>query len=222
MDKKIIDKVIKLLELAKGTSFEGEAETAANMAAELMAKYNISIQDTLTVPGAFEEYLDRRLTPAYKYDSDLVTILSYFNGVAFYTQINKRTRRGNFIYAGRPQDIESFRYMLDIVLQQRASALKAWRKPGYNTRPWLNGFTLGVNRKVDRLIRMAEAKTREWGLVVLDPCKEAQKWYEMHNDTKLARESRYRTFSREGLMAGENVSIHKGISKQNEIRSLTA
>lgn len=36
--QRILDKVIKLLTLADGTTFAEEADTAKNMAAELMAK----------------------------------------------------------------------------------------------------------------------------------------------------------------------------------------
>jgi hypothetical protein len=41
--QKIVDRILKLLAMAKGTSFDAEAETACKLADNLIAKHNVSL-----------------------------------------------------------------------------------------------------------------------------------------------------------------------------------
>jgi len=225
---KLIDKIVKLLALADGTNHDEEAETARRKAAEMMAKHNIELSDMIQKSNVFTEtervQTTREVEP---FDVHLVNAIALFNGVCFLIggRLVSRGYKKCFTFVGREADIEATEYMIDIVKQQRKVAYdkyskeyiaqygKArWDKDWTDWRRWMNGFTSGVRTKLKELTDMASQKVQEWGLVPIDPSKQALAWYnENVQKTRDSRQSHMKKGSAAGFEAGRNVSIHNGI-----------
>jgi hypothetical protein len=217
MDTKIIDKVVKLLALADGTNHVEEANTARNMAAELMAKYNISVQDTLVASDPFvKERDDKGKIRQYSFDVALVARIARFNGVFMLTSL--RNRKGAYIYVGRPSDVASHKYMVAIILEQRAAAWKRYVAAGGQDTisAWSNGFALGLSNKLYAIEKARDSKLQEWGLVPVDPRQQAEAWYKKDHSVGTCRSS-IRAYSRDGAVAGRSVNINRGVEKQGAV-----
>lgn len=230
---KLIDKVVKLLALAEGTDHTPEAEAARNMAAELMAKHNISFAEAVQKDplGRKEERLNTKKPPTF--ETDLLTGISTFNGVAMiYTSGGGEA--ASYTFVGRSQDIEATEYMRDIILNQRKAAYDKWRaeylaetgvKVVRNQTPvlwlaWNNGFTSGVCKKLRELRKMSEQKVQEWGLVPVDPKAVALKWYKENGGSCRTAKSQREAGSADGFAAGRGVSLNKGITKQHGVKAI--
>ena len=226
--KKLIDKVIKLLTLAESTTFDEEAENAKRMASELMAKHNIEISEALQRESAAFNQKDKTLNhkDPYGFDITLMNCICIFNGVLMITGYNYKLHKAKASYIGAEEDIEAAEYMIDIVYAQRKRAYKAYRlgmigKLGkeyfsefessyWNS--WHNGFTQGVQAKIHELRKMTEQKTREWGLVPVEPHKLALAWYNKNMEGTRSFKAGHRNYSEDGLNAGRNVSLNRGVT----------
>jgi Protein of unknown function (DUF2786) len=112
--KKLIDTVTKMLALADSTGHEAEAATARGKVAELMAKYDISVDKDLE--GFKVEGEMRGGAPVPSYEFSLLGAIGNFCGVLV-------LRHGqNYKFFGKPQDLEAFRYMREIISAQQDRA----------------------------------------------------------------------------------------------------
>lgn len=226
----IIDKVIKLMATAADGSFPEEAESAGRMAAKLMAKYSIEESEIKR-----EDFIIRTIDTGRKMldkvEVGLMNALGRFTGAALYTRGSTAWKRGRtnnavFILVGRPHDIEAAIYMFDILKPQMEAALAKYRKNAglkYTEMTlrakgnFRRGFLYGVKNKIFGLINMQNEQIREWGLVPVSVAKTAESWYEAQNKIRKGRAMKG-GWSSAGLQAGENASIHKGISKESNTR----
>lgn len=230
MDKqKIIDKVVKLLALSKDNENSNEAQAAKNMAAELMAKHDISIIEAKEKSSI---KVNRRiLTRLYpiKYDSALIGIICEFNGVAYLKQRGYGKRRGWNIFVGTKTDLVCCHYMIDILFQQR---LAAWKKylidfkatnffspTDVMKKEWMFGFAFGLQDKLDHLTIMKENKIFEYGLVPVDKADQALAEYKKHTEVRSGK-SRPQRGSAEGFESGKNAHINKGVNADTKNKPL--
>lgn len=231
---KLVDKICKLLALAEGTSHTPEAESARNMAAELMAKHNISAADTVRKDNSFETISRQQSTKEIqKFDRVLINRIARFNGCKFLH--NMHGPKAFVILIGTPSDIEATEYMIDIVKHQRKatydsyakSYIKRYDDAGYDGksrwerdetdwRQWMNGYSIGVSTKLNEMDAMVERKLQEWGLVPVDCSAAALAWYEMNVSKTRSSKGRMMNGSHAGYNAGKDVSIHKGIATQSD------
>ena len=217
--QKILDKVIKLLTLAEGTNFEGEAISAKNMAAELMARYDIHESEMDPAPEYIENVQELTRMKLKKHESILINSVSIFNGVAFIRTDGYRSIKGKMTFVGNQSDLDCNEYMLDIIRTQRKQMWKNHTKTlsldkrgmKQERELWFKGFSYGIATKLKELRDAKKAKVQEWGLVVVDKYTQALSEYKKENScsTSKARSSRY---SQAGFDSGKNTSIHTGVN----------
>lgn len=214
--KKLIDKVTKLMALADGTNHGPEAESARRMAAELMARHNLTYSDldSKEVPFATRDESTGRQSLA-AYETHLLAALAAFNGVCLLKHNGKDYR-----FIGRQPDLEAFDYMRDIVNQQRQASFRSYYLEHYGKHPgaairarYFNGFAIGVTRKLAELRDQMNSKVQEWGLVPVDPSMQALAWYKEHAKVRDARQGRGLSCNKAGIEAGKNVSLNKGVTQ---------
>jgi hypothetical protein len=220
MDKKIIDKVMKLLALADGTNHTEEADSAKRMASELMAKHNIAAADLAGNDPFVSVRSDLSRKKPIPYDATLINIIAGFNDVAFLVG-SGGSAAAYYMFIGKPGDVESTRYMIDCVVGQRTAAWKSHlagaKKLGCKAKvvPYMNGFNAGLASKLRQLKNMRDAKIQEWGLVPVDQAKQALDWWKQSTGTS-TRDAKHakRSMSLAGYEAGKNAHINKGVGHQ--------
>jgi Protein of unknown function (DUF2786) len=140
--KKLIDKIVKLLELAASSEFPEEAATAKNLAAELLAKHDIA---TCEIKGEQEGFIFgawQEVDRFNSYDLILFSALAKINGLSMYTGYPWYSVGGGYYknmersedfqghegykFAGRPSDTEAFTYMREIVLSLPVEIVRAY------------------------------------------------------------------------------------------------
>lgn len=218
----LVDKVTKLLALADSTTHGPEADSARQMAATLMAKHNIASSD-MTQKEAFETVdVKTERSSVAKYETILLQMVAEFNGVAILLHGT------NYRFIGTPSDLAAFGYMRDVVYQQRTAAWRAYYPVRWGKHPgakelnkWKLGFAFGVAEKVRALTAAMESKVQEWGLVPVDPSKQAMDWYKNENSVREGRAGRASRYNRDGLEAGKNVALNKGVEAQGAKLALT-
>jgi hypothetical protein len=212
MNQAIVDKVIKLLALAKDqNAAPGEVENAKVMAAKLMAKHQINVMDELKASTSRNLFIRLKVetgNPVYiQSDTMLLHACCIFSQVTLITNGN---RVPAYTFVGRECDIESMLYMYDILTQQRDSACPPGRKA--QREAWLNGFAVGVRQQLEALTARAQAAVVERGLVPLTLDKQALAWYnENVNKTTKGRAKRFDIDGR-GVEAGRNAHLNKGVT----------
>jgi len=130
MDKKVIDKIVKLMALADNNPNAQEAQSAKEMAGRLMAKYDISIQmlsDNEKAPFEIDPVVLKRKS-LRGFDTMLYKIISDFNGVGYIVQNGNKYINAKYYFIGSRSDIEANQYMIDIILRQRSSKWKEYLK----------------------------------------------------------------------------------------------
>lgn len=225
MDRKqILDKVIKLLALSENNTYTPEAKAAKEKAAELMAKYDISIMDCKESPvfATKEEFLNRKT--AIKYDALLYTTVSVFNGVSY---IQKQSHfKGSNIFVGREVDLESNEYMIGIIIQQRTAKWKEFisDKPGISStirHKWMKGFCFGLSAKLRELTEIKKKKIQEYGLVPLDLHEQALDDYKKQDSSVKTSSGRTYKYLGSGFAAGKETSIHKGLGEKSKTKLIS-
>jgi hypothetical protein len=214
--KKLIDTVAKILALAEGTSYAAEAETAKAKAANLIARYDISV-DSLKDIEEFKVQTEFRTGDMPSHEFCLLGVLGCFCGVL----VMSTTRQhggNNYQFFGKPQDIEAFRYMRDIVFAQRYRAWAEYlsKNPDHmrKSASWKNSFADGVEEKTNSLMRAAEKqqKSLRQDIVLVPREKQAnEEWTRLFGNL-----GSYRGYGGEanahGLEAGRSVSLNRGVN----------
>jgi hypothetical protein len=150
--------------------FSEEAATAKSSAAELLAKHDIAMCE-LKAGEAFTKEMGIGLKfnadhswhskGSKGYDIELLRAVAKINGVAMFAG-----RWESHDFAGKPKDLEAFKYMREIVLAQREAGLASYcLETGNRDRSaWFVGFALGVAEVVRDLMKASAVKQKEWGI----------------------------------------------------------
>jgi hypothetical protein len=219
--KKLIDAVTKILALADSTDHEAEAATAKAKAAELIAKYDITVGSSKVERFKAEgEMRGGAATPSYEFD--LLDAVGRFCGV-----LVLRSPYGDYEFFGKPHDLEAFRYMREITSAQQDRAwmdyLSAHPECARQKVSWKYSFSNGVHEKVDELMRAAtvQQKAMRQDLVLVPRHKQAKAEYEC----LFGKLRGYGGYGGEGnadaYEAGRNVSFSKGIKSDGPVRQIT-
>ena len=219
--KKMVDKVTKLLTLAEGTNHSQEAETARRMAIELMAKYNISLSNRVDKEsnGIVDQQLD--IYNSHEHYYHLINAVAKFNDV-FVIIVQKSTGQKLLRYIGKESSLSTFDYMRDIVEKQRNTA---WILHSANPRfshetyceqkrnQWYLGYAYGVMSKVMELLQSRDAKIHEWGLVPVSQIKKAEQWYKEKTNAKIRNSSSSNNqYLQSGYRSGRDVSLNRAVN----------
>jgi hypothetical protein len=209
--KKMLDAVTKILALADSTNHEAEAATAKAKAAELVAKYDITIgSKDLEGYKAGGEMRGDAAMPSYEFD--LLDAVGKFCGVLV-------LRWGpDYIFFGKPHDLVAFHYMREVTSAQQDRAwqdyLSAHPECARQKVSWKYSFSQGVGEKIDALMR--DATVQEKALrqdIVLVP---------RHWQAKTEYESLFGKIgggygyggerNAHGFAAGKAASLNKGVT----------
>ncbi len=219
--KRMIDKVIKLLTLAESTDHPEEAETARRTAIEMMAKYNLSLGDRKDVQdfNIKEQSLD--YWDDHQHYFYLMNAIGRFLDVCVII-IDIGNGRHILRYVGTESALSTFEYMKDIVERQRNFA---WVKHSLDPRfehetsslvhrnKYYLGYAYGVGSKVSELLKQRNHKIQEWGLVPVSHFEKAKKWYAENSGLKLSHRSTVPSpHFRSGYDAGREVSLNRAVN----------
>ena len=198
--QKLADRVLKLLALAAGTTFDAEAATARRLANELMAKHNLSLtegaKDRAKLGIQFH-------VPHFKgaiWEFILACAAADIAGCAAYTKEDVHDR---FCFCGTTADLEAALYILAKLNEQRMGGWMTYKRQGGadSFHKFCYGYAQGVLSKVHILVRpMTE---------VTGATKAAELWYEA-NITKTTGITFGRASSGAGMDAGGSASLHRG------------
>jgi hypothetical protein len=224
--KRVLDIVAKILALADSTNHEAEAATAEAKAAELIARYDIKA-DSLKDLEKFKCETEFRIGDVPSYEFSLLGAIGKFCGVLVMSTSRQHSGR-NYMFFGRPQDIEAFHYLRDVVASQQARAwieyLEAHPLHARRVVSWKNSFADGVRAKVDGLMRAAETqqKALRRDLVLVRREEQAQQQWEslfgkLHSYCGYGGED-----NAHGFEAGKSVSLSRGVKSEGPIRRIAA
>lgn len=199
--EKLLDRIMKLLALASGTTFEGEADNARRLAQELLNKHNI---DLGTVAGATDRkaLIIQDYKPQFKgaiWEFRIVDAAAKLCGcMTYYYGDYER-----FNIVGIRADIEPTLYIVTKLHEQRIGQwLRYKRTTGADSfHKFCYGYSQGVSEKISTLVApMSELKATR---------KTAELWYESRFKVKEG-DSYGPASSNAGLTAGGSASFHRG------------
>jgi hypothetical protein len=224
--KKVLDAVTKILALADGTNHQAEAATARAKAAELIAKYNITV-DSLQDLEKFTTETEFRTGDIPSYEFSLLGTLGRFCGVLVMSTQRQHSGR-NCQFFGKRHDLEAFRYLRDVVFAQMDRAWTDYLTANpYEARRgvnWKNSFADGVEAKISELTRAAEVqqKALRQDLVLVPREQQASKeWERLFG--KLGHHRGYGGGSNaDGYEAGKSVSLSRGVNSGGPVRRIAA
>lgn len=211
---KLMDKVTKLFALADSTNHPEEAENAKRLAVELLAKHNIRIDEVKAKQEKHVIVTEFKKSRQFNYERFLYDALAEFTGVYFLYN----TSTNFFRYVGTVSNIEAFKYILNVVLEQRE---RDWENHHslFHTKKnaWMMGFTIGVAEKCEELKQSTSIEIQERGLVPVDEMEIAANWFKKKHkvvSTKIEQP----LADQAGIDAGHNVNLNKGVTdNQTEI-----
>jgi len=215
--KKLIDRVTKLFALADGTNHTEEADAARKMAIKLLADHNISINQ-LSKDDEYVVITESFTTRRFNHTKFLYNAIAAFTGVRFLLYGKQQFR-----YIGTKSNIEAFRYMLCVVLEQRDRAYELQDKGDISTKQrWMLGFAYGVCDKCRQLKQQTAAEVVERGLVPVNESKQAENWYS-NQGNKFEKASIETTkYSTAGREAGRNVNLNLGVGRSSSTKQIGA
>jgi hypothetical protein len=202
--QRLLDRILKILALAEGTSFEGEAATARAMAAELIAKHNVSLPAEGKTPR--DEIIINYYKPwgtKWLWERIIASAIAHLCACAmFYSGDPDEGGYDHFTFVGQGMHVEACLYVLGQVHIQRQRAWVRYRGEGGNDSfgKFCFSFARGLEGKIDQLLSSAQ----------LDEAERARLWYrERHN----VEDGTYITgagSSDAGHHAGAGASLHRG------------
>jgi hypothetical protein len=214
--KRVLDAVTKILALADSTTYEAEAVTARAKAAELIARYDIHA-DSLNDLENFKGETEFRTGHMPSYEFSLLATLGKFCGVLVLSAPRQHGGR-NYEFFGKPQDLEAFRYMRDVVSSQQERAWTDYLAINPHRRresvSWKNSFADGVEAKINELMRAAKVqqKTLRQDLVLVPREEQARVEWEclfgkIRSGVGYGGEN-----NAHGFEAGRSVSLSRGVN----------
>lgn len=221
--KKLIDRVMKLLALADGTNHKEESDSARKMAVELMAKHNIRLSEAGKNDREFVAIKEMFGSRQMNHTTLLYNAVADFNGVLMLTGMSNRHSQKHFKYIGTRSALEAFKYMLDVVLQQRDRNWETFASSHLRhtstKQQWLLGFAIGVGSKCEEIKSASCQQVQEWGLVPVDEANQALAWYKKNNKVQNCKVG-VNNYSPHGFSSGRSVNLHKGVSAQDGVKNL--
>jgi hypothetical protein len=169
--KKVIEKILKLLDLAESSNQIGEKETAKMMATRLMVKYQISEDEAKSSDDLCikKENIGKKKLAIY-YEV-LLNNISKYNGVALL-----RSKDHNdfieFIFVGKEEDIEIALFIFHSVLNQikelsfEKKFINFWNVKQVNS--YKKGLVFGISDNLRELSKEIIKFKQKEGLVAVD------------------------------------------------------
>lgn len=199
--QKLVERLLKLLALAQGSSFKAEAATARRMAEELIAKHNLelpSAKDRTAIVVA--EW--RPTFAGAKWEFLLADAVGKLCGVETLRWGGDALVRLGFV--GTVADVEVARYLLELLHRQRLSQWVRAKAQGMPDKfySFCYSFARGVEAQTETRVGIEEKRRRQ---VAHDWFGKHRSWGKPH-DLGIRGDGR----SAAGRAAGEQASLHRG------------
>ena len=214
--EKIQSKIQKLLSLAQSDN-ENEAKRAAEMASELMLKYNLNLQEIKEE----KEYTESVINDGRKRKNSLDKYIIDLMGRYFFVKVlTLRTRTGYSISVmGTSENVESALYARDFLT---ATFKRLWKNYKSDNRlteksrdSYQYGLWLGFREQMEARKKKVEQET---GLVVVKDYALDRYMASLHGPTyrgKAGARVHDRSAANQGAQDGRNIRIAKGVSSQS-------
>lgn len=208
--QKLIDRILKLLALAEGSSFEGEAANARRMADELLARHNVDIR--AEGKQARDEYTFERYEPwgkTWMWEWIIASAVAELCGCCpFYrgkhpSADDPSAQYVGFTFAGQVANVEVCLYLLASVHRQRTNAWVKYR--GEGGRDSFGKFCFAFARALEsKIARITTAAIRA-------ESDKAQAWFKAHHKVVEGESlTAGKGTSDAGAAAGTGASLHRG------------
>jgi hypothetical protein len=228
----VVNKVKKLLDLSKGTNFDGEISAALNLARQLLAKYNLSMSDVEAQSYSKEEprFMNSRTKTGYWQPKLAKVVADYCNCRVFYYG---RVLR----FIGMDAELEICSYTFHLVAEQIDKMMRSKRKEirskreeefGYrqdrrSTSYYTRGYSTGIIDKITLRLkeRIEKEKTgveNETGTaLVLVEHPQIVVWWDKNIEQKQKRRKRLALEAgySSGYKDGDSIRLNKGIRGTN-------
>jgi hypothetical protein len=202
--RKTLDRILKLLALAEGTSFDAEAAAARAMAEALIAKHNVDLSEGQK--QARDALVIHEYTPwgrKWLWERMIASVVTQLCGCAMYYQ-GEPDQGGYrlFKFVGVFANVEAAVYILGEVHAQRSRAWVDYRGGGGGDSfgKFCFSFARGLETKIEQLITAA----------ALNEKKRARLWFEAAHPISGGSTIGGRGSSEAGLAAGSSASLHRG------------
>lgn len=217
MDKKVVDRILKLKNLAEQNSFKEESNAAFDKMQELMDQYKITMSD-LDINsrendlGPLESETAIKGRRFYSWEYTLANILANLFECEMYIQGFRGSKKRNMNFAGREGNVKTTILMfqwLDKEILNRASKYKKSTIRG----KWLGfciGFVERISIKAKEINNKKVTKANETSLILAN---EAKQWLNENignfKELKLTCGSLDKKALFEGNEAAKNISLNK-------------
>jgi len=200
--KRLADRILKLLALANSTSFAAEAETARTMAADLMRAHNISLGPGKPSQDTIECREHVPYAKGAKWEGIIIFALTHLcSCTALWWESLDHYR-----LVGSIGNLDMLDYMLREVSRQR---IAAWMDYKMRSQPdsfhkFCFGFARALSDKIETMVDRKQVSATNKRLLL---------WYETNVDRYNSNDSdpfSGRASSQAGMDAGENASLHRG------------
>ena len=184
IDERILNRIRKLVNLAEGTTFDGELEAAMLQARQLLDKYNLEWEDVLNSKSpeanqtleVVEEGVNKRVGKVERYDSRLAVIIAEFCDCRVYLKhtndISSRTGKWrtieHIIIFGLRRDVAIAKVLFkELFMTMRLmSRLHYGPKYGSEHRNYSEGFVAGLASKANRSKETSQAEAGTCAIVL--------------------------------------------------------
>lgn len=218
MNKRLINKIQKLLNVSNGTTFEGEAETALKMTYQLMRENNITESDVRSVsrdeelgPLGNSTVVDQA-KQLRKWEQSLVgSLAKLFDCKVISVRSGTwHDKKPTYYIVGREGNRVTTKMMFDWI---RQDTLKKARVAGHGRASARNAYAIGVAESIRRKVsslKMEAPKTDAWGIVPLDEVEQFVRsdWGKVKT-TSFTMNPRDGLAYTQGKADGNNISLNR-------------
>ena len=218
MNKKLISKIEKLLNLGNGTCYEAEAERALAMAYQLMKENNLTEADIKSVSREEElgplgnSTVVEKAKQLRKWEQSLINSLAkLFDCKTLSVHSgNMYDKKPTYYIVGREGNRVTVKLMFDWI---RQDTLKKARIAGRGRASARNAYAIGVADSIRRKVNELKAtapKTDAWGIVPLDEVEQFvnQSWGRV-TTTSFSMQPRDGLAFLQGKADGNNISLNR-------------
>jgi hypothetical protein len=198
-----LDRILKLLALATGTTFAAEADSARRMAEQLMETHNITLGEGTEDRRRIVVEDVTPSNPGAKWEFRMVDAIGHLCGCAVYYY----GAYAEYAFVGSVANMEAFRYVGRKIHEQiqhewRGDAGRLARARGENFYKFCFGYAEGLVNKIGRITRVSPVLQAER--------RAAELWYEQDHAVTYTDPRYGRAGSQAGRAAGESASLHRG------------
>jgi hypothetical protein len=202
--KRLADRILKLLALAGSTSFAAEAETARTMAEDLIKRHNISLTDIAGKPA--QNTIERReyipFAKGMRWEGMIVSAITDLCSCVFFFDSETLD---SYELVGSIWNLDIVEYMLREVNRQRIVAWLNYKVSGPDSfNKFCYGFAQALQSKINSIA--STNLDQEQSALTL--------WYETNylhgNKTEAFQLANGQAKSQAGIAAGDNTSLHRG------------